>query len=256
MELEQFCVDLVEPAIAVVTFGRPPVNAQNRRSREELVWLADSLSERDDVRVVILTGSGHCFSAGADIKERRTLAEAPGDYLRHNRLTRESFFAFTDCTKPVIAAINGPMIGAGYALAAGCDILITAASAYLQMPELDRGLLGGAKFLEQHLPRSVARMLFFTGRKMSADDLLRYGVVVDVVDDELLMDTALQFAREIAAKNPIAVSTAKTAFNITELMPHRDGYRYEQSLTYGLASSEYAVQAQQDFLDRRRAETL
>lgn len=251
MELECWRWEIVEDHIAVITFDRPPVNAQNRRSREELLWLLDLVSDRDDIHVVVLIGSGRIFSAGADIKERVTISTENGDYLKHNRITRDFFYATTDCTKPVIGAINGAAIGAGYALAAGCDILIAAESAYIQLPEIDRGLMGGAKFLEQHFPRTVSRLLFFTGRKLGAEALYRYGMVVDVVPDEQLLDAALDIAREISAKSTGAVKTAKAAFNAAESMPFREGYIYEQTITRQMASSDYTRQAQQDFIDRK-----
>lgn len=253
MELECFRLDLPEPGIAVVTFDRPPVNAQNRRSREELIWLLDSLSERPGVDVVVLTGAGRIFSAGADIKERVTISTQDGDYLRHNRITREFFYAVTDAAMPVIGAINGPAIGAGYALAAGCDILVAAEDAYVQMPEIDRGLMGGAKFLEQHLPRSLARMLFFTGRRLGADQLLKHGMVVDVVPADQLLAAAMTIAREIAAKHAPAVRKAKATFNAAESMPYREGYRFEQTVTRELAESDYTHESQQAFIDKRDA---
>ena len=103
----QLCRLDVADFIATVTVDRPPVNAQNRRMREEIIWLFDTLSDRDDVRVVILTAAGKVFSAGADVKERRNMVKAPGDYISHNRVTREFFYAVADCSKPVIAAVNG-----------------------------------------------------------------------------------------------------------------------------------------------------
>jgi enoyl-CoA hydratase len=254
MELTRWRLEIEEDGIAVVTFARPPVNAQDRLSREEFVWLIDSISERDDIRVVILTGEGNIFSAGADIKERANMTTEEGDYLRHNRITRDSFYAVTDCSKPVIAAINGAAIGAGYALAAGCDILIASDNAYIQMPELDRGLMGGAKFLEQHFPRSIARLLFFTGQKLPAEKLLLHGMVVDVVPPAELMGAALEIARQIARKYPPAVATAKAAFNTAESMPFREGYRYEQTITHQLANSEYTREAQRAFVEKREAQ--
>ncbi len=251
MELECWRWEVVEDHIAVVTFDRPPVNAQNRRSREELLWLLDLISDRDDIHVVVLTGAGRIFSAGADIKERPTISTEVGDYRRHNRLTRDFFYAVTDCVKPVIGAINGAAIGAGYALAAGCDILIAAEGAYIQLPEIDRGLLGGAKFLEQHFPRTVSRLLFYTGRKLGAEAMHRYGMVVDVVPDDQLLDSALEIAREISEKNNFVVQKAKAAFNAAESMPFREGYIFEQTMTRELASSEYTRQAQRDFIDKK-----
>jgi len=248
--LECFRLEFPETGVARVVFDRPPVNAQNRRSRQELVWLMDLLSGRDDVSAVVLTGAGRVFSAGADIKERAGMTGS-GEYREHNRLTREFFYSVTDCAKPVIAAINGAAIGAGFALAAGCDILIASENAYIQMPEIDRGLMGGAKFLDRHLPRSLARLLFFTGRKLGAAQLLQHGVVAEVVAENRLDDAAMSIAREIAGKHPRAVQTAKAAFNTAEHMPYRDGYQFEQSVTQQLAGSDYATESQRAFLEKR-----
>jgi enoyl-CoA hydratase len=251
MEIKCFELEIIEPGIALLTFDRPPVNAQNRRSRQEFIWLMDEVSERDDISVVILTGAGAVFSAGADIKERVGMGPDRSDYLRHNRITREFFYSVTDCKKPVICALNGAAIGAGYALAAGCDLIIASEDAWIQMPELDRGLMGGAKFLERHLPRAAARWLFFTGRKMPAADLARYGMVTEVVPRDALLATALELARDIAKKYGPAVQKAKATFNAVELMPYRDGYRFEQSVTQELSTSDYTREAQRAFLEHR-----
>jgi enoyl-CoA hydratase len=251
VDLSFFRTEYLEPGIAYVTFDRPPVNAQNRQSRYELTSLMDYLSERTDVAVVVLTGAGRIFSAGADIKERVDLKTEGGEYRLHNRVTRDFLYSVTDCSKPVIAAINGPAVGAGYAIAAGCDILVASSDAYIQMPEIDRGLMGGSKFLEQHLPRSVARLLFFTGRKLGADELLRYGVVVDVVAPELLRAAAISIAADIGSKFSPAIQKAKATFNAAEAMPYRDGYRFEQTVTHDLAGSRYVLESQRAFLEKR-----
>src|SRR5258708_10896586 len=115
MDLEQFRLDVAD-GIATVTFDRPPVNAQNRRTREELIRVFDAISDRDDIRVAILTATGNMFSAGADLKERVDLLHDPVDYVRHNRLVREFFYAVSDCAKPVIAAVDRPATRAGFLL--------------------------------------------------------------------------------------------------------------------------------------------
>ena len=120
---ECFKVDVAD-FVATVRLSRPPVNAQNRRFREEIISIFDALSDRTDVRAVVLTGEGKTFSAGADLKERPGLSQEIGAYPRHNRLVRESFNAVMECEKPIIAAINGAAIGAGCVLALCCDILI------------------------------------------------------------------------------------------------------------------------------------
>ena len=251
MDLEQFRLEVAD-GIATVTFDRPPVNAQNARTREELIRVFDTISDRDDVRVAILTGAGNMFSAGADLKERVDMAHEPGDYVRHNRLVREFFYAVTDCAKPVIAAVNGPAIGAGFVLTLACDIMIASDNAYFSMPEINVGLAGGARFLMEHVGRSRARSLYFTGRRISAAELYRLGVIEACPPRDALMDAALDIARDIAAKSPLAVRHIKRALNTIEELPVRDAYRFEQSVTVELSRTEDAREAQRAFVEKRK----
>jgi enoyl-CoA hydratase len=251
MELSTCRFDVTD-GIATITLDRPPVNAQNRRLREEVTRLLDACSDRDDVRCVVLTGAGRSFSAGADIKERVGLVQEPGDYISHNRLTREFFYAPMDCLKPVICAANGPAIGAGFALMLACDIILASETCWVQMPELDVGLAGGAKFLAEHFGRSTARMMFFTGRRIPAQELHRQGLIEPVLPPDRLMPTALEMAQEIAAKSPLAVRQAKRSFNVVESMPYREAYRFEQTITEELSRSEDAKEAQRAFLEKRK----
>jgi enoyl-CoA hydratase/carnithine racemase len=251
MNLETVRLEVADH-VATVTIDRPPVNAQNRQSREELIRVFDAISDRDDVRVAILTGAGKVFSAGADVKERVGLVKEEGDYLRHNRLAREYFYALTDCTKPVICAVNGPAFGAGFALMLACDIMIASEDAYFVMPEIDVGLAGGAGFLMQHFSKSMARYMYFTARRIPAAELYRLGVITACVPRAKLMDEAMAIAREIAAKSPLAMQKVKCAFNVVEEMPTRDGYRFEQSVTVELSHTEDAKEAQRAFVEKRK----
>jgi enoyl-CoA hydratase len=238
--------------VATVTLARPPVNAQNRRLREEIIAIFDTLSDRTDVRAVVLTGDGKTFSAGADLKERPALGDEIGAYPRHNRIVRESFNAVMECEKPVIAAINGAAIGAGCVLALCCDILIASEGAYLAMTEVDVGLAGGVAHVRRIFRESDARLLIYTARRMAGPELFRMGVVSACVPADALLDTARRIAQEIAAKSPLAVRAAKRSFNITENMPLRDGYRFEQSQTVALAASEETKEAQRAFAEKRK----
>ncbi|MCX7326478.1 MAG: enoyl-CoA hydratase/isomerase family protein [Hyphomicrobiales bacterium] len=251
MNLNFLTLDVAD-RIAVVKLNNPPVHAQARGMREELIQLFDALSDRDDVAVVILTASGKVFSAGADVKERRGIVKEPGDYLKHNRLTREFFYAVSDCAKPVIAAANGPAIGAGFALMMSCDIMIASDDTWVQMPELDVGLAGGSKLLMEHFSRSMARYMYFTARKIPAQELYRLGVISACVPRDKLLDEAMTIAREIAAKSPIAVRWVKRAFNVVEEMPYRDAYRFEQSVTVDLSHTEDTKEAQLAFVEKRK----
>lgn len=238
--------------VATVTLARPPVNAQNRRFREEIVAIFDNLSDRTDVRAVVLTGDGKTFSAGADLKERPGLSEEIGAYPRHNRLVRGSFDAVMECEKPVIAAINGAAIGAGCVLALCCDILIASENAYFAMTEVDVGLAGGVSHVRRFFRESDARLLIYTARRMAGPELYRMGVVSACVAPEALLETARGIARDIAGKSPLAIRAAKRSFNITENMPLRDAYRFEQSQTVALASSDETKEAQRAFAEKRK----
>jgi enoyl-CoA hydratase len=253
MNLETVRLDVADH-IATVTIDRPPVNAQNQKAREELMRVFDAISDRDDVRVAILTATGKVFSAGADVKERVNLVKEPGDYIRNNRLVREHFYAISDCAKPVICAANGPGFGAGFALMLACDIMLASEDAYFVMPELDVGLAGGARFLMDHFGKSMARYIYFTGRRIPAAELYRLGVITACVPREKLMDEATRIAREIAATSPVAVRQVERAFNVVEEMPSRDGYRFEQTVTVELSHTEDAKEAQRAFVEKRKPE--
>ena len=250
MELKHIRLD-VSDAIATVIMDRPPVNAQNAQFRTELTWVFDSISERDDVRVAILTGTGNMFSASADIKERPGLVKEPGDYYRHNRVTRECFYSIKECAKPVIVAVNGPAMGAGYALMVFADIMIASDNAFVSMPEIDVGLSGGMRMLRELFPKSKARRMFFTGCRVSAQELYRLGIIEACVPRERLMEEAMKIAREISAKSPLAMRYAKEDANVVEELSIRDAYRYEQNITLALSKTEDAREAQMAFIEKR-----
>ena len=247
------CLKLdVTDFVATVTLDRPPVNAQHRLFREEIVTLFDQLSDRTDVHSIVLTGAGKTFSAGADLNERPGLAEQAGAYPRHNRLVRASFDCLLECSKPIIAAVNGAAIGAGCVLALCCDILIATDQAFLAMTEVDVGLAGGVSHVRRFFRESDARLLIYTARRIYGPELQRMGVVSACVPAGSLLETAQGIAREIAAKSPLAVQAAKRSFNVTEELALRDAYRFEQSQTVALAYAEDTKEAQRAFAEKRK----
>jgi len=251
MEYKNLTLEVKE-RIALVTLNRPPVNAQNAELRAEITDVFDVLSDREDVSVVVLTGAGKTFSAGADIRERPNLAATPGAYGRHNRLVRECYYAVVECSKPVIAAVNGPALGAGFGLVMAADIWVASENAYISMPEINVGLAGGVTFLQKIFSRSTARRMFYTGMQVSAQELYRLGLVEACLPLEQLLPYAMEIAREMAEKSPIALRLAKEAARMTEVMPARDAYRYEQGNTVALSKTEDAREAQKAFLEKRK----
>ncbi|MBX9596713.1 MAG: enoyl-CoA hydratase/isomerase family protein [Roseomonas sp.] len=238
--------------VATVTLNRPPVNAMNLAMRQEIVRAFDELHDRADVRAVVLTANGKAFCAGADLKERPNIAGEPGAYPRHNRLTRAVFDSVMECGKPVIAAVNGLGIGAGCVLALCADIILVAEDSYLAMTEVDVGLAGGVRHVLRHLGQSDARLMIYTARRFSGPDLLRMGAASLCLPRDALLAEAQKIGREIAGKVPLAVQAAKKSFQVTEYMPLHEGYRFEQSQTVALASTEDTQEAWKAFAEKRK----
>lgn len=237
--------------VATVTLANPPVNALTRVLNDELIAALDRLSETDEVRVVVLTGEGRVFCAGADLKGRSEVIKGPGDLLAHSRRTRECFHAVRECAKPVIAAINGPALGAGLALVASADVLLASEKASLGLPEVDVGLLGGCRHAMRLFGHSRLRRMALTGDRMDGAELYRLGIVEACVAPEELMPQALALAARIAAKSPVSTRMGKHTMNVIEDMSLRDGYRYEQDMTAIIAKTDDAREAQAAFREKR-----
>ncbi|HKK29205.1 MAG TPA: enoyl-CoA hydratase/isomerase family protein [Alphaproteobacteria bacterium] len=238
--------------IATVTMNNPPVNAQNQQFHEEMMLVFDTLSDLLDVRVAVLTGEGKCFSAGADIRARAGKERGPGEHWQGSRHARECFHSIMECKKPVIAAINGPALGAGLAVAASCDILLAAEEARLGLPEIDVGLLGGGRHTMRLFGHSKTRRMMFTGLRLSGQELADLNAVEKCVPLADLMPEAMKLAEEIASKSPVAMSLAKHALNTIEEMSIRDGYRFEQSMTGDLGKYEDSKEAMRAFAEKRK----
>ncbi|MBH81693.1 MAG: enoyl-CoA hydratase [Gammaproteobacteria bacterium] len=243
--------ELVEAGVAVVTIDNPPVNAHSGQVLEEVAWSFDAVSDRDDVRVAILTGAGRVFCAGADIKNRSGRAPRVGDHWQSSRAAREAYHSIRECQKPVIGALNGPALGGGLAFAASCDMLIASENACLGLPEINVGLLGGGRHAQRLFSHSRLRRMMLTGYRVFGPELYRLGVVEACVAPYALMDSAMALAREVAAKSPIAIRLAKHALNSIEEMSLRDGYRFEQSMTGELTKTEDSKEAMRAFVEKR-----
>jgi len=250
--LTELGVEVVDTHIAVLTLNSPPVNALTRRLNDELTSVLDRISELDDIRVVVLTGAGKVFCAGADLKGRAEIVKEPGDLLAHSRRTRECFHAIRECAKPVIAAINGPALGSGLAMVASADILLAAEKGSLGLPEVDVGLLGGCRHAMRLFGHSRVRRMMLTGYRVPGAELYRLGIVEACTTAEELMPAALALAATIASKSPVSTRMGKHTLNVIEDMSLRDGYRYEQDMTAAIGRTEDAKEAQLAFREKRQ----
>lgn len=241
----------IDGHVAVLTLDSPPVNALTRILNDELTQALDIISETPAIRAVVLTGAGKVFCAGADLKGRAGNIKHPGDLMAHSRRTRECFHAIRECTKPVIAAINGAALGSGLAMAASSDILIASTRASLGLPEVDVGLLGGCRHAMRLFSHSRLRRMALTGYRVGGEELYRLGIVEECTTPEELLPAALALAATIAAKSPVSTRMGKHTMNVIEDMSLRDGYRYEQDMTAAIGLTEDAQEAQAAFREKR-----
>jgi enoyl-CoA hydratase len=245
--------------VATVTLDRPPVNAVDNGTFAEIVDVFAGLGADREVRVAIFTAAGErAFMAGVDLRSIGTRdrgPEVPARYVTDpGAVARDAMWAITDCAIPVIAAVNGPALGAGLAFAACCDIIVAAEAATFGTTEINVGLLGASAHLSLLVGRHRARELFFTGEAATAVELHRLGAVRAVVPRERLLDEARALAATLAAKSPVALRLAKESMNRVEFLPLKDAYRTEQEYTARLLGFEDAKEARQAFLDKRDPE--
>lgn len=251
MEPEVVKLEVSGDGIGTVKLDNPPVNAHSAQMLDEIAWTFDTISDREDVRVAILTGAGKVFCAGADIKSRSGAESQAGDIWQSSRRAREAYHSIMECQKPVIAAINGPALGGGLAIAASCDILVASEAGCLGLPEINVGLLGGGRHCQRLFGHSRLRRMMLTGLRVFGPELYRLGVVEECVPADELMPKATEIAKEIASKSPVAIRLAKHALNQIEELSLRDGYRFEQSMTSELGKTEDSKEAMRAFAEKR-----
>jgi len=236
--------------VLTVTLDSPPVNALTMARYQQLTDTFNAIGQRTDVHCVVLTGAGsRAFCAGLDLNE---FLAAPAD-KDHERaaIVRQTFKAIRLCAIPVIAAVNGPALGAGNVLAAVSDIRIASEKATFGMPEINVGRCGGAAHMMRLVPQGLLRMMYFTGEPISAWEAHRIGMVEQVVPPKRLMPAAMELAQNIAAKSPIGLRMAKQAINEVEWLQVEQGYEIEQQYSSKLLLTEDAKEATRAAIERR-----
>ena len=241
--------------VAVVTINRPDkLNALDSPTRQRFLDLMNELRHDDDVRVVVVTGAGKAFIAGADVGEFDGRS-AIDQYQLMNEPT--IFDCVDEFPKPVIAMLNGFTLGGGCELALACDIRIASAKAKLGQPEINLGILpggGGTQRLPRLVGMGTAYKLLFTGEIIRADEALRIGLVDEVVPPEELRDRVMALAGTIAEKSPVALRLMKQAVRASVRAPLDEGLRLETTL-FGVAfASEDKNEGVAAFLEKRAAE--
>ncbi|WP_425930521.1 2,3-dehydroadipyl-CoA hydratase PaaF [Pseudomonas sp. NyZ201] len=241
-------------AVTLITLHRPQaLNALTTELLGELAAELQRCAEDPAVRAVVITGSRKAFAAGADLNEmaERDLVGMLDDPRQQH------WQQITRFAKPLIAAVNGYALGGGCELAMHADILIAGSDARFGQPEINLGIMpgaGGTQRLLHAVGKSLAMQMVLTGEAISALRALEAGLVSEITQPEFTVERALQIARHIADKAPLAVRLAKEAVLKAQDLDLASGLRFERhafTLLAGTADRNEGIRA---FQEKRRAD--
>jgi enoyl-CoA hydratase len=253
MGYENILLDRDGP-VGVVTLNRPKVlNALSPALIAEVTDALSHLEDEGEIRAAVLTGGPRVFAAGADIGD---MAErSPVDQLLRDQTGRWSRVA--SFSKPLIAAVNGYALGGGCELALMCDMIVAGDSARFGQPEINLGIIPGAGGT-QRWPRTVGKYVAMEvnliGGQVSAQRAYQLGLVNRVVPAEVTLRVAVDIARQLATKPPLALRLAKESVNKSLETPLSEGLSNERKNFYFLFATEDQKEGMRAFLEKRRGE--
>ncbi|GAP62753.1 enoyl-CoA hydratase [Ardenticatena maritima] len=251
---ENIIVERPEPKIGLIRLNRPKrLNALNRALMSELAQALNEFAQDDEIVVVVLTGDERAFAAGADIGEFQ--GKNPVDMLKSYRF--KEWEAVRTFPKPLIAAVSGWCLGGGNELAMMCDMIVASESAVFGQPEINLGIMpgaGGTQRLPRAVGKAIAMEVILADRRLTAQEALQWGLVNHVVPTELYLEKALELARQIAQKPPLALQLAKEAILKSYEMSLAEGLEYERHNFYLLFASEDKDEGVAAFLEKRKPE--
>jgi enoyl-CoA hydratase len=254
MDLKYLNLKITEN-VALVEISRPPVNALNTELVTELAELFKELDSDPESAVVILTGKGKAFVAGADISEMQNMN--PEEAEKFSSRGQGAMNAVAQFSKPVIASINGFALGGGCELALACDIRYAIKSAKLGQPEVKLGVIpgfGGTQRLPRTAGAGISRELIYSGGMLEAEDAQKFGLVDRVFDStEELMNESSRLAEEIAKNSLNAVISAKKLINDGLDLPLNAGLELERRAFSELFGTGDQLEGMKAFLEKRPA---
>ena len=241
-------------AVGVLTINRPrALNALNSEVLEELEVFTKQVKERKDIYVLIITGAGKSFVAGADIKEMVDLDQKQAEAF--SKKGQRVFLLIESLPFPVMAVVNGFALGGGLELALACDILLMSEKAKVGLPEVTLGLLpafGGTQRLVRAVGMYKAKEMIFSGNVYSAQEVFEIGLGNKVIAHSELMTMALLLAEDIKQRGPIGVAKAKKLIHEEDNFTLKDRLQKEAEEFGKLFVSHDAKEGMRAFLKKRK----
>jgi enoyl-CoA hydratase/carnithine racemase len=240
----------VEDGVATIRLDRPKVNVLNMQLQAELLEVTREVTDRDDVRAVVLYGGERAFAAGVDITEMKDMTYA--EMVKRSGVMQDIFKAVAHIPKPVVAAVTGFALGGGCELALCADIRIAADNAQLGQPEILLGIIpgaGGTQRLTRLVGPSKAKDLVFTGRFVKADEALAIGLVDKVVPAEDVYTEAVAWAKQFGNGPALALRAAKEAIDRGSEVDLETGIEIERQQFAALFATEDRALGMQSFVE-------
>ncbi len=240
----------VADGVGTLRLDRPPMNALDIAMQDRLKELAEEITDRADVRAVVIHGGEKVFAAGADIKEMQAMDHAA--MIVRSRGLQDSFTAVARIPKPVVAAITGYALGGGCELTLCADYRIAADNAKLGQPEILLGLIpgaGGTQRLARLIGPSRAKDLIFTGRQVRADEALSLGLVDRVVPAAEVYEQAYAWAARLAKGPALALRAAKESVDTGLESSIDTGLAVERNWFAGLFATEDRERGMRSFVE-------
>jgi enoyl-CoA hydratase len=240
-----------EERVGIVQLNRPQaLNALNSALMEELITALQVFDADTEIGCMMVSGSEKAFAAGADIKQMAQASVV--------EMIDSPFIGYWDnlgrIGKPIVAAVSGWCLGGGCELAMACDLIVAAESAVFGQPEINLGVIpgaGGTQRLTRAVGKSVAMDMVLTGRRLSAQEALQFGLIARLLPSEGFVEAALAVAAEITAKSPIALRIAKEAVNHAFELPLAEGVHLERRLFNILFATEDQKEGMAAFVEKR-----
>jgi len=243
-----------QPFTALIQLNRSKdLNALNLQLMQEIRDTLQQLDKNEKVRVIVITGNEQAFAAGADIKQMADRSAI--DMLMIDQFS--TWDQIRKTKKPIIAAVSGFALGGGCELAMTCDMIIASETAKFGQPEIKIGVMpgaGGTQRLTKALGKAKAMELVLTGRFLSAEEALSYGLINKVVPVEMYLREAMQLASEIAQMSPVAAQLAKEAVNRSFETHLDEGLTFERKNFYLAFASEDQKEGMKAFIEKRKPE--